>query len=471
MVGGIIIMISAGLDCRNTQMVVRLNYILLFLSATYLLYGLLAPFFYLFKLPYAYEYYRIGRSLCVQRPSRCFWYFNDHTALCSKCLGLYLGILIASISVIFNKIKISKITGFIAIGLLAMFSLMAMHSIIRSYYGWLLLPVDASFGFGIIGGFSFALLCTYLTLKLRGIPMLFSGKRWLFVVIIVIILHIWGFTNALAQDAQTSENKNAVTSDEEIKALKTEIIKLKKEKQAQEMKNEATKLKRELEALKQTEKAKEMMKRPLPKSAQGAPLMAPIQRVLVHNGTPIILQVETGFSTNDVKEGDTIVLRVQRALKVNEVIVVRRGVAARAIVATCKPAQSWGGGGDISIKLKSVPAVDGSEIMVNGGARRQGESSHGEATAVAVGTGVLCLPLALTGAAVTGEDGKFPPGYEIVAHADGDQQVKIFTEEEQLRIFKEQEQEAEELSEKFKKQIKENLKKRKEEQKASDNME
>lgn len=466
-------MISASLDSPNTQMVVRLNYILLFLSATYLLYGLLAPFFYLFKLPYGYEYYRIGRSLCVQRPSRCFWYFNDHTALCSKCFGLYFGILIASVSIIFDKIKIYKITIFIAISLLAVFSLMAIHSIIRSYYGWLLLPVEASFCFGIVGGFSFTILYSYITLKLRGISMLLSGKRWLFVVIIVIVLHMWGFTNALARDAQTSESKNgnAVTSDEEIKALKVEIIKLKKEKQAQEMKNEAKKLKRELEALKQTEKAKEMMKRPLPKSAQNAPLMAPIRRVLVHNGTPIILQVETGFSTNDVKEGDTIVLRVQRALKMDDVVVIRRGVAARAIVATCKPAQSWGGAGDISIKLKSVPAVDGSEIMLNGGARRQGESSHGEATAVAVGTGVLCLPLALTGAAVTGEDGKFPPGYEIVAHADGDQQVKIFSEEEQLKIFKEQEQEAEELSEKFKKQIEENLKKRKEEQKSSDNME
>lgn len=287
------------------------------------------------------------------------------------------------------------------------------------------------------------------------------------------MLHAWGFSSAFAQGLNANETNSGpkVTTDEEIKSLKQKIEKLKKEKRAQEMKSEVKKLQRELDALKETERAKSLMQRPLPKSAEGAPLMVPVQRILIHAGAPVILQVETGFSTEDVREGDTLALRVQRPLTVDGVVVIRQGVTARAKVTSCKPAKSWGGAGEITINVQSVPAVDGSEVMLSGAANRRGESSHGEATAVAVGTGILCLPLALTGAAVTGEDGKFPTGYEIVAHVEGDQRVKIFSQDEQQKIFETQKLEAEKIKEQFKKQIEENLKKKEEALKAADKSE
>lgn len=170
-------MIASNLRIPSNRSVIRLNYILLFISTAYLLYGFLAPFIYYLKIPYLEEYYRIGKSLCVQRPSRCFWYLDERTALCSKCLGLYFGVAFASLCIVLKKIDVYKINKFMAISFLTIFILMVTHSTLRSIYGWLLLPVSASFIFGMAGGYAFAIIISYLILKVRRLAMLFSGKR------------------------------------------------------------------------------------------------------------------------------------------------------------------------------------------------------------------------------------------------------------------------------------------------------
>lgn len=80
---------------------------------------------------------------------------------------------------------------------------------------------------------------------------------------------------------------------------------------------------------------------------------------------------------------------------------------------------------------------------------------------------MLCLPLALTGFAVTGEEGKFPPGNEIVAHVDGDHYVRYLSDKNRAEIYKEQIETATKAADRFSDKMKA-LRKQKAEEKALD---
>jgi len=162
--------------------------------------------------------------------------------------------------------------------------------------------------------------------------------------------------------------------------------------------------------------------------------------IIIPGATGVILEVEGSVTTKESREGDFVPLHVVSPVRVKDTIVIRAGTPARGIVSTAHAASSWGGAGELVIEAKSVQAIDGSEILLTGLSSRRGETSHGTSAAVAVGTGVLCLPLALTGAAVKGEEGRVMPGFELVARTLNDQTIHIPSEAEQQSIQKQQEE-------------------------------
>lgn len=160
--------------------------------------------------------------------------------------------------------------------------------------------------------------------------------------------------------------------------------------------------------------------------------------VLVPGGTGVILEVMYGITAKETREGDTIMLRVRVPVRVKDQLVINGGATARGVVTLSRSASGWGGAGELQIDARSVNAVDGSEILVNATAGRRGESSHGASATVAVGAGVICLPLALTGGLVKGEEGEIRTGYEIVARTLNDVTVRILSEDERIKIQQEQ---------------------------------
>ncbi len=44
---------------------------------------------------------------CHQQPDRSFWLFGYPIALCCRCYGFYLGVIVSSIVALFNKLKIN----------------------------------------------------------------------------------------------------------------------------------------------------------------------------------------------------------------------------------------------------------------------------------------------------------------------------------------------------------------------------
>lgn len=161
--------------------------------------------------------------------------------------------------------------------------------------------------------------------------------------------------------------------------------------------------------------------------------------VVLPGGTGVILQVEGGITTKETREGDLVPLHVVSPVRVGNTVVIRGGTPARGVVAMARSASSWGGAGELVIEAKYVFAIDGSEVLVSGSSSRRGETSHGASAAAAVGAGILCLPLALTGAAVKGEEGRVLPGFELVARTLNDQTIRILSEKEQLDIQAQQE--------------------------------
>jgi hypothetical protein len=160
--------------------------------------------------------------------------------------------------------------------------------------------------------------------------------------------------------------------------------------------------------------------------------------VVIPAGTGVILSVIGDISTKYYREGDAIPLQVAVPVKVKDTLVIRSGTPARGLISLARSASSWGGAGELILEAKSVQSIDGTEIPVAGTTSRRGDTSHGASAAVAVGTGVLCLPLALTGAAVKGEEGRVMPGYELISRTINDQTITIPSESEQTAIQKQQ---------------------------------
>lgn len=149
------------------------------------------------------------------------------------------------------------------------------------------------------------------------------------------------------------------------------------------------------------------------------------QVVMLRSGTPVFIIFDRSIDSEAANEGDTIQLRVLRPVLVNDVVVVRSGENVRARVIELKKAKGWGSAGDLTVRVESTTAVDGQEVQLSAMQRREGEGKGGTATAVGVGLGLLCLPAALFGFAVKGEQGRFPMGYEIKAYSDQDQNIRI----------------------------------------------
>lgn len=160
--------------------------------------------------------------------------------------------------------------------------------------------------------------------------------------------------------------------------------------------------------------------------AQPSPLALGADKVVtLRAGTPVFAVFEQSIDSEAANEGDTIYLRVMRPVLVDDVVVIRSGEKVRAKVIEVRKAKGWGRRGDLTVRVESTTAVDGQEVLLSATQRREGEGAGGTATAVGVGAGLLCLPLALFGFAVKGDEGRIPIGFEVKAYADSDHKVRI----------------------------------------------
>ena len=147
--------------------------------------------------------------------------------------------------------------------------------------------------------------------------------------------------------------------------------------------------------------------------------------VVLKAGTPVLLEIVETIDSEKANVGDIVKLKVIRPVKVDDIVVIKPGTRAEGKVAEVKKAKGWGVKGEIAMSLTNTYAVDDTEILLSATQRAIGEGKTGTATAVGVGTGLICLPFALTGFLIKGEQGKLLAGQEVKGYVDGDYKIKV----------------------------------------------
>lgn len=82
---------------------------------------------------------------CHQRPERTFWILGYPVALCCRCLGFYIGVVIGSILVLFKKLNF-KFKAFVILALICVIDIMLNYIFNISTANFIRFPVGLTMG-------------------------------------------------------------------------------------------------------------------------------------------------------------------------------------------------------------------------------------------------------------------------------------------------------------------------------------
>jgi len=140
------------------------------------------------------------------------------------------------------------------------------------------------------------------------------------------------------------------------------------------------------------------------------------ERVKLAGGTVVALSLEKAVNS-DMTEGTSVDLRVVRDVVAGEKVVIKSGTLAIGTVTDPSSTGAVGKAGKVSIKLRSVKAVDGQEVFLKGNIDKEGEDK----VVLTVILGLLCLPLFL----LKGGDATIPAGTELRAYTEQDMMIEV----------------------------------------------
>ncbi len=124
-------------------------------------------------------------------------------------------------------------------------------------------------------------------------------------------------------------------------------------------------------------------------------------------GTMIPAKTKTMLNSANLTVGKTVDFIVSKDIVVDGKIVVEAGSSAKGQVVRVSPAKGLGKAGFVAIEMKSVTAIDGSQVYINGDNIYQ-EGEDKETLALVLGL-VVCI-LFLT---IKGKDAIIPQGYDV----------------------------------------------------------
>jgi len=134
------------------------------------------------------------------------------------------------------------------------------------------------------------------------------------------------------------------------------------------------------------------------------------KEVTLAAGTMVQLETLNLISSELISAGQNIDFRVSRDVKADGEVVIPAGSIARGQVQRAQHAKGIGKAGYVEVRIKSVTAIDGTEIYLAGGDLYQ-EGEDKQTLAIVLGV-FLCI-LFLT---IKGEEAFIPAGYEVTAN-------------------------------------------------------
>lgn len=148
-------------------------------------------------------------------------------------------------------------------------------------------------------------------------------------------------------------------------------------------------------------------------------------RVGLKAGTPVFLVFPDPVSSESVAEGQNVSLRVIREVRVDGVTVIASGARATARVDRVRRAAGWGSPGALTVFVSDVETVDGQNVPLRATQEAVGQDKQTSAAVTGIIGGVLCLPSALWGFAISGDEGRIAAGTELKAFTEAEALVAI----------------------------------------------
>lgn len=140
--------------------------------------------------------------------------------------------------------------------------------------------------------------------------------------------------------------------------------------------------------------------------------------VILKAGTPVMLELITNVSSNKSHVGDIVDFRVTNDVKVKGDVVIPAGSIARGQVTYASKSNFIGIPGEVSVTVRSVTAVDGSQIPLSSA----GISNEGnDKMVISIVLTVLCI----LGLAIRGEKGRLVSGTPISASVATDVEIGL----------------------------------------------
>src|SRR6185437_12664906 len=109
-------------------------------------------------------------------------------------------------------------------------------------------------------------------------------------------------------------------------------------------------------------------------------------------GTVITVETLYPISSADFKLNNTIAFSVVRPVYVDGILLIPRGTIARAKIVKLKKAGSFGRGGELTVEMENIVAIDGTRIPVQLTAEAEGGNRTGIAALGAAATSALIFP-------------------------------------------------------------------------------
>lgn len=148
--------------------------------------------------------------------------------------------------------------------------------------------------------------------------------------------------------------------------------------------------------------------------------------VLLSMGQPIPLELAHHLNSAQNPPGSVVFLRVSEDVVVRNRVVVKKGAWANGTVGETKKSKSFGRAGAMTIRLRSLRAVDGSIVPLEGDFKFRGEGQGGGSLTTGILFGVV------GGFLVKGKVASLPKAAELTAYVAADRDVEFLVEDERV---------------------------------------
>ncbi len=147
--------------------------------------------------------------------------------------------------------------------------------------------------------------------------------------------------------------------------------------------------------------------------------ISPNEKVILKAGTPLQLELVNIVDTKTIQPGQIVDFRVKFDIKANNKVVIPAGAIAKGQVVRADKAKGIGKPGEIQIEIKSVSAVDGSQVYLsNGTIYREGEDKQTLSIVLGIFVCVLCL-------LIKGKNAKIFPGSEFNVQVATNAEIEV----------------------------------------------